>query len=70
MADREVVGRLVRDREIGVDERSILIADNIGIRLIFHYDEKNIIELSEFGRLGRIDDADPHPQSCRGHNRE
>jgi len=70
MANREVVGRLVRDIAIGVYERSIRITNYIGIRLIFHYDDENMIEFSEFGRLGGFGDANPHPQSCRGRNSE
>ena len=49
MANREVVGRLVRDIAIGVYERKIRITDYIGIRLIFHYDDENIISFPNLG---------------------
>jgi hypothetical protein len=50
MPDREVIRRLVRDVFICIDERRIRIAENVGVGLVFHHDEENVIEPSEAAR--------------------
>jgi hypothetical protein len=62
MPDREVIRRLVRDVFICVDVRRIRIAENVGVGLVFHHDEENVIEPSEAAlwhlKLDGIGDTD------------
>jgi hypothetical protein len=47
MADGEIVRRLVCDILVGVDERRVGIAENVGVGLVLHHDQEDMIELSE-----------------------
>src|SRR5580700_10336756 len=53
MADRKILRRLIRHLGVGVDEGRIWIVEDVGVGLIFHHDEEDMIQMSE-AALGPI----------------
>ena len=47
MADRKILSGLVRDLCVRVDERRVRIVQDVGVGLVLHHDEENMIELAE-----------------------
>ena len=54
MGDREIVGGQVRISGIPVDERSIRVADDLAVSMIFHHDYKRMIEVGDAGRYATL----------------
>jgi hypothetical protein len=47
VTDGEIISRLICHLDIVVDERRVRIPENVGIRLVFHHDQENMIERSK-----------------------
>jgi hypothetical protein len=70
MADGEIVARLVGHLRVRVDERRVRIAEDVGVGLILHHDEKDMIEPSELAlrhvALGGMRCRCAERQCCHG----